>query len=301
MCLLVRRCRSVLSLLSLSVVAVALMLPALAEADSAGPIASGTAWSSDFSSGNFHQWSWWGQGQQSIWGKIGVVKAKHVGVPELDGHNNVAQMTVTPTGPSVGKINAKLYKGFGYRRDGVEHEPPDVSGTYSAWYYIPSTYKIRGNNEWSNIFQFKEQYALGGGASQSDALWWVQLASAGWARKMRGAKWIGRRPHSRNQPVAFLNFWCNPWKRRLVLEAVPLNRWFEISAVLTQGKRISFSIDGKHFDTARASQYHVSPFHSTGEEWIFGVGNYATAPDTTLYVGEASYTASPSAVAARKH
>jgi hypothetical protein len=27
-------------------------------------------------------------------------------------------------------------------------------------------------------------------------------------------------------------------------------------------------------------------------EWIFGAGNYSTAPNTTLYVGSASYTAS---------
>jgi len=279
-------------LLSLALAAVALTLPALAGADSAGPIASGKAWSSDFSTGNFHQWSWWGQGQQSIWGDIGVVKARHVGVPELTkGHKNIAQMTVTSSGPSVGKINAKLYKGFGYYRGGTEHEPSNVSGTYSAWYYIPSGYRIRQSGDWANIFQFKEQYALPGGGSQSDPLWWIQLNSASWARQMGGAKWVGHRARGGDRPVAILNHWANNWSRRVVLDAVPLNRWFEISAVLTQGRKISFSIAGKHFETAYASQYPVSPFHSGGQEWIFGVGNYATAPGTTLYIGQAGYTA----------
>jgi hypothetical protein len=286
------RCRPFISTLlaSLALAAIAMVLPALASADSAGPVSPGAHWSSSFQTGNFHQWSWWGQGQSSIWGKIGVVKAGHVGVPELDrGHANIARMTVTDSGPSSGKINAKLYKGFATWRHGAEHEPRNVSGTYSASYYIPSSYQIHGNDAWANIFQFKEQYAEGGGAQQSDALWWVQLASASWARQMGGAKWIGPKPSNPNAPVAFLNRWCNNWKRQLVLEAVPLNHWFTISAKLVQGKSVSFSMAGRHFDTAYASQYPVSPFHSTGDEWIFGVGNYATAPGTTLYVGSASY------------
>jgi hypothetical protein len=297
----VGRRRSIISLLLPAiVVAIALTLPAFAEADDAGPLAAGPAWSSDFSSGNFHQWSWWGQGQQSIWGRIGVVRAPGVGVPELrKGHRNIARMTVTSSGLRVGKINAKLYKGFGYYRNGVAHEPSNVSGTYSAWYYIPSSFKIRSTDEWSNIFQFKEQYALPGGGSQSDPLWWVELNSAAWGWSMAGAKWVGPQPQDPDQPVAVLNRWCNDWKRQVVLEAVPLNRWFKISAALTQGKRISFSIDGRHFDTAYASQYPVSPFHAGGQEWIFGVGNYSIAPDTTLYVGQASYRATPAAAAAR--
>ncbi len=297
-----RRRSTIPLLLSVIVAAMALALPPLAEAADEGPLAAGAAWSSDFSSGNFRQWSWWGQGQRSIWGRIGVVKAPRVGVPELrTGHSNIARMTVTNSGARVGKVNAKLYKGFGYYRDGVAHEPSNVSGTYSAWYYIPSSFKIRSSDEWSNIFQFKEQYALPGGGSQSDPLWWVELNSAAWAWSMAGAKWVGPHPKDPDQPVAVLNRWCNDWTRQVVLEAVPLNRWFKISAALTQGRRISFSIDGRHFDTAYASQYPVSPFHSSGEEWIFGVGNYATAPATTLYVGQASYRATPAAAAARVH
>ena len=257
----------------------------------AGPVASGASWSADFSTGTFGQWSWWGQGQANIWGNIAVVNPACAGVPPLNRHNpHIAQMDVTRSGPAHGRLNAKLYKGFGYYRHGVSHEPANVSGTYSAWYYIPSSYKIRGS-DWSNIFQFKEQYALPGGSDQSDPLWWVQLGSASWARKIAGAKWIGAKPRGAERPVAFLNHWDNKWTHRVVMEKVPLNRWFEISAKLHQGSRLVVSLDGKAFDTARASEYPVSPFHRTGNEWIFGVGNYATAPNTNLYIGGASFVA----------
>jgi hypothetical protein len=291
------RCRPFISALvtSFALAAIALALPSLAAAsgDAAGPMSPGTNWSSSFQTGNFHQWSWWGQGQSSIWGKIGVVKAKHVGIPQLNhGQSNIARMTVTSSGPTDGQINAKLYKGFATWHNGVQREPRNVSGTYSADYYIPASYQIHGNDAWANIFQFKEQYIEPGGQAQSDALWWVQLASASWAEQMGGAHWIGPKPTDPNAPVAFLNRWCNNWKRQLVLEAVPRNHWFSISANLVQGKSLSVSINGRHFDTAYQSQYPVSPFHSSGNEWIFGVGNYATAPNTTLYVGGASYTPS---------
>jgi hypothetical protein len=257
-----------------------------------GPLGAG-AWSNDFSSGNFCQWTWWGQGQQSIWGDTSVVTAASAGIPQLSGGGpNVARMTVSAADVDAGSINAKLYEGFGhYDSKGVEHLPASVSGTYSAWYYIPSSYKIEPNT-WANIFQFKEEYVQPDGSFQSDPLWWIQLASASWAKTMPGATWVGAVPTDPDAPVAVLNRWCNDWTRHVVLEAVPLNKWFNISALLTQGQSLQFSIAGQPFDTALASQYPVSPFHSTGTEWIFGVGNYSTAPNTTLYVGAASYTPS---------
>jgi hypothetical protein len=292
--------------IALLAVVAALIAPGLAAADSAevaGPVASGATWSSNFSTGNFRQWSWWGQGQQSIWGNIAVVKPAAVGVPALSRRDDhVAQMTVTPSGVAQGKVNAKLYKGFGTRnRNGVTHEPANVSGTYSAWYYIPSSYKIHGTTDWANIFQFKEQYQQSDGTNYSVPLWWVQLASAAWAKEIGNARWVGPRPQRANQPVAFLNYWGNDWKRRVTLEAVPLNRWFEITATIYQNKRTVYSLGGRPFDVAQASQYPVSPFHATGNEWIFGVGNYATAPGTTLYVGQAAYQASQVAITARAH
>ncbi len=251
------------------------------------------SWSSDFSTGDFSQWTWWGQGQANIWGDISVVNPGSVGVPALDPSDpHIAQMTVTASGPADGQVNAKLYKMFGSTdNSGVEHPPSDVSGTYSAWYYIPSSYQMSSSDTWANIFQFKEQYAQADGSSHSDPLWWIQLSSGAWAASMGGARWIGAKPTSSEQPVAVLNRWNNDWKRQVVLDTVPLNRWFEIVAVVHQNDRIDFSIDGQPFDTAQASEYPVSPFHSSSQEWIFGVGNYSTAPNTTLYIGRASYGA----------
>ena len=197
-------------------------------------------------------------------------------------------MTVTAAGVAAGQIHAKLYKGFGsYDSGGVEHPPSNVSGTYSAWYYIPSSYQVPINT-WSNIFQFKEKYSAGG-ASQSDPSWWIQLSTASWALGMGGAKWIGAKPTSNNQPVAMLNRWNNNWTRQIVFMAVPLDRWFDISAVITQNVSTAYSIDGQPFDTARASEYPVSPFHASSQEWTFGAGNYSTAPNTTLYLGGANF------------
>src|SRR6201999_2549413 len=128
------RCRPFILILvtALVLAASALVLPSLAAADSAGPLSPGRAWSSSFQNGNFHQWSWWGQGQSSIWGDIGVVKAPRVGIPELTrGHARIARMTLPASGPATGRINAKLYKGFGSWHNGAETEPRNVSGTYS--------------------------------------------------------------------------------------------------------------------------------------------------------------------------
>ena len=256
-----------------------------------GPMPQGS-WSNDFGSGNFCQWTWWGQGQQNLYGSTSVVTAASAGVPQLhQGSPNVGRMTVTAADAADGSINAKLYEGFGTWSGNTEHEPSNVSGTYSAWYYVPSSYKIPPNT-WSNIFQFKEQYQEPDGSQQSDPLWWIQLSNAAWAETYGGATWIGPQPTDPNAPVAVLNYWCNNWTRKVVLEAVPLNQWFNISAVLTQGQSIAFSMAGKPFDTALNSQYAVGPSHSTGDEWIFGVGNYSTAPNTTLYVGNASYSPS---------
>lgn len=46
---------------------------------------------------------------------------------------HIAKMTVTATGPSTGNVHAKLYKDF---------PPTNVSGPHSAWYYIPSSFKV---------------------------------------------------------------------------------------------------------------------------------------------------------------
>jgi hypothetical protein len=270
-------------------------------ATAAGAIDPAHPWSTDFATDNFDQWSWWGQGQQNIWGEISVVKPAAVGVPPLKpSDSHIAQMTVTASGPAEGKVNAKLYKDFALLHDGTERDPSDISGTYSAWYYIPSSFRIHGS-DWSNIFQFKEQYRLSDGSNYSVPLWWVQLGSVSWAREIPNSQWIGSTPRHSTQPVAFLNFWGNRWKRRITFDVVPLNRWFELTATVYAGNRTVYTLDGKPFDVAQASQYPVSPFRPTGDQWIFGVGNYATAPDTTLYLGKASYMPATAAHSQRAH
>lgn len=87
-----------------------------------------------------------------------------------------------------------------------------------------------------------------------------------------------------------LNRWNNRWTRQIVLDTIPLDRWFQIIAPVQQNDRIDFSIDGQPFDTASASEYPVSPFHSGSQAWIFGAGHYSTSPNTTLYLGAASFS-----------
>jgi hypothetical protein len=249
------------------------------------------SWTSNFATGDFSQWSWWGQGQANLWGDIAVVSPSSAGIPACDPSDpHVAQMTVTPQGPSTGQINAKLYKFFDtVHADGTQSSPSDVSGTYSASYYIPSSYQVPGT-DWSNIFQFKEEYPQANGQNTSDPLWWVELANGAWAKTYSTAKWATPKPTDPNQPVAVLNYWGNNWTRQVVFYTVPLNQWFQISAVVHQDQSIQFYIDGQPFDTALQSQYHCGPFHADSQAWFFGAGNYSTAPGTTLYLGGASYT-----------
>ena len=256
------------------------------------PASPRVVWSSDFSRGNFTGWSWWGQGQASIWGHIAVVRPQTVDVPKLSGRN-IARFQTTRADLAHGRTNAKLYKLFDVKRPHGVRPPANVSGTYSASYYLPHTFRVPKRNEWVNLFQFKEQYTLPGGGSHSDPLWWVQLGQASWAETYPGATWLGAKPTSPAAPVMFLNHWNNRWTRHVVFAAVPLGRWFKISAAVHQGSRIDFNLDGHRFDTATAREYPVSPFHSTSQAWIFGVGDYGTAPAGPLYVGAASLSTPP--------
>jgi hypothetical protein len=249
-------------------------------------------WSSDFSSDNFRGWSWWGQGQRRIWGHIAVVSPQRVGIPKLSGRY-VARFQTTRADLAHGRLNAKLYKWFDVQTPQGQRSPSDVSGNYSAWYYLPRGFRMRSSSTWINMFQFKEQYRRPDGASQSDPLWWVQLGNAAWAKRLDGARWIGARPARPDAPVMFLNHWNNRWRHHVELAAAPIGRWFEITATLRQHDRIDFYLDGRRFATASASEYPVSPFHSGSEAWIFGVGDYGDADAGPLYVGRASFSTPP--------
>lgn len=248
-----------------------------------------TIWADDFSSGDFRRWSWWGQGQSELWGHIAVVDPIADRIPRLaERMRRVARMAVTAEDAAHRRYHAKLYRRFAERDpEGVERSPTDVSGTYSAWFYVPRSYRLSGRT-WSNVLQFKEEHG-----SRSDPLWWVQLGSARWARKLGDkARWRGDRDAARaTRPVAFLNHWDNRWRHRIGVMPVPLGRWFAIRAVIRPDqRRMDVFVDGRRLDTARASRHPVAPFRASSRAWVFGVGNYSTAPSTKLYVGAARYT-----------
>jgi hypothetical protein len=252
-------------------------------------------WSSDFASDNFDGWSWYGQGQQSIWGHISVVTPQTAGIPQLPGSGPyVGRFQTTSSDIAHGRLNAKLYKWFDVQTAQGQRSPSDVSGDYSAWYYLPRDFAMRSSRTWINMFQFKEQYQRANGSQPSDPLWWVQIGRASWAENDSDAKWIGPKPTRPDAPVMFLNHWNNHWTHRAVFAALPTGRWFQLTAALHQNDRIDFSLDGKPFETAEASEYPVSPFHAHSLTWIFGVGDYGNADAGPLYVGKASFSTPPS-------
>lgn len=240
-------------------------------------------WSDGFESGDFRGWSWWGQGQESIWGHIAVVDPAAQGVPAAE-RSRIGRFETTQADIDAGRNHAKLYKAFSTGTGASVRPPSNVSGTYRVRLYVPRTYRVPGET-WVNVLQFKEKYRRPEGA-WSDPLWWIQFGN--------GAFWHARGGPAVSHPdapVAFMNRWQNPWSRKPKLMAVPLDRWFELRAELRQGERIDFYLDGRPLDTALASEYPVSPFHGSASiEWIFGVGNYSTAANGPLYADDASYT-----------
>lgn len=242
-------------------------------------------WRSDFSRGNFTDWSWWGQGQSSIWGHVGVVRPGDVGVPPLVGRY-VARFQTTRSDLDHRRTNAKIYKAFSVDGPNGQRSPDDVSGTYRAWFYLPKGFRVPGGTA-INMFQFKEQYD-----GHSDPLWWVQLSTASWATP-RPATWRSAKPTRADAPVMFINHWANQWTRHEVYMAAPLGRWFEVRADVHQGKDIVFYVDGRRLDTASAREYPTSPFHANSQAWTFGVGEYGDALAGPLYVGGAIVTTPP--------
>ncbi len=244
-------------------------------------------WQDSFESADFRGWGWHGQGDPT-WGHIAVGRPGTWGVPPLDGRR-VARFEITPGDVAAGRFHAKLYEVSAVGSGRSERPPADVSGTYSAWYYLPANYRVPGSS-WVNVFQFKEKYRAPDGEERSDPLWWVQLGRLAWARRqaaaLRVAPPAGIRP---DRPVAFLNRWRNRWTAPRRFLTLPLGRWFELKAVVRQRRSITFSLDGRVLDVAHASEYPVSPFHGRdSREWIWGVGNYSTGANGPLYVDAAT-------------
>jgi hypothetical protein len=250
-------------------------------------------WSSSFSTGDFTEWSWWGQGQADRWGHIAVENPIVAGVPSrTDGY--VASFEVTADDRANGRFDAKLYESFSTTDSrGVEHPPADVSGAYSAWYYIPPDYSVPSGGS-ANIFQFKQKYADASDPSgqRSDGLWWVQLENAStWVLNSGPDWWVGDLPSSANQPVAWVNSACGRSPHLpLTFEALPVGRWFEIRAEVHHGDRIDFFIDGRPFETVHASYCPVNPTHADSRDFTFGVGNYTASASGKVYIDGASAT-----------
>lgn len=249
-------------------------------------------WSDSFESGNFSAGDWWWGQDDPSYAHRSVVSAAAADIPTLSG-SDVARFETTPDDIAAGRNHAKVYKAFGTRLGTPDSSSPsNVSGTYSAWYYLPQTYKVP-TDTWVNIFQFKEKYRTAAG-NTSDPSWWIQLKDMPWAQSQASVYGTpvpqGSRP---DQPVAFVNRWDNDWKTKRNFVALPLGRWFEIKAVVRQGHSIDFFIDGKLLQTVSSTEYPVGPQKgSASMEWIWGMGNYSTGPNGPLYVDQAAYSGS---------
>lgn len=243
---------------------------------------AGLAWSDSFESGDFRRWSWWGQGQEDLWGHVDVVRAVDEGVPPLDGHR-VARFETTPDDIAAGRVHAKLFKALSVGRGRRERPARDQSGTYSAWYFLPETYSVPYGTS-VNAFQLKDNYRTDGG-KQSDPLWWVNFGNAEYWSERGGPG--GLRAEA---PVAYVNSWGGEqWDDDVGFAEVPLGRWFEIRAELFHGERIDFHLDGRPLDTGDADVHPVNAFRPRSINLLFGVGNYSNGANGPLYVDAVGY------------
>jgi hypothetical protein len=239
-------------------------------------------WSDGFESGDFSGWSWWGQGVPN-WGHVAVVDPAAERIPPASG-GHVARFETTREDVSRGIDDAKIFRIFGAGSGPARKPPKDVSGTYRVIYYFPKTYRVP-NKTYVNAFQFKEKWHQGGGIEGSRPLWWINLGNAAeWRHKG------GPAPKRADAPVAFINREDNDWKRSPRVRAVPLGRWVEFRAEVVQGKRIDFYVDGHLLETARASEYPVSPFRGRRSiQWEFGVGNYSGGANGPMYADDGAF------------
>lgn len=248
------------------------------------------AWESSFEQGGFAEWSYSG-GDEDDWGHLEVVPAREEGVPPLDGRM-VARFEVTPEDLEEGRIHAKLYRSFYVGELRVDSRPPeDVSGTYSAWYYLPPGFEMRdadGDPDgWINILQFKNHYWVDRDDREeaSDPLWWVELKSAAWARE-RGFESDLPDAH----PVAWANHDENDLDRPWRFREVPLGRWFEVRAELHEGDRVELYVDGELLDVGDADRWPVSNVEDDPIGFTFGIGSYGPTQSGPIYADDVSYT-----------
>jgi hypothetical protein len=229
-----------------------------------GPKPAMPAFDSSFESGTWEEWKGYGaKSQPEMYPPAEIVDPLDEGIPRIQGRR-AARLEVRPEDARADRTHAKLIRSWSADR---------VSGSYRAWYYVPSGYTLRGR-AWVNIFQFKEPYSCDGYCS--DPSWWMVLVGA---KRGDGIR--------RGAPVAEIERWESDGRRRRVerRRPFPTGRWVEVRADVRQGERIDYYIDGRRFDTALQEEYPVGPMHgSRSLEWAFGVGSYTgTSGDPARY------------------
>lgn len=258
------------------------------------------SWVSNFEGKGFDEWTSW---RRNDGGDMRIVSPSAVGIPAHSG-NKVAEFGVDAAQFASNHINSKLYKEWavGWPETAAQDNNgrplsrlarSGVSGTYRAWYFLPSTYSM-GKGTWTNIFQFKEAYWGADGRWHEDPQWWLAMKPAGdfGSKRPAGTK--------DSQPVLVLSHWYldgRQWQPRV---AVPRGRWFELRADVYAGDHIDWFLDGKQFDRSYAKNARPHATRTTMDRsypvgltqgdvgWIFGVGHYGGIGK--LWVDDVSFT-----------
>lgn len=249
------------------------------------PPARDTLWSSSFDNGSSQptEWSYWGQGNESDYGRPEVVSAASTNLPDPPG-KRVVRLYHGSGDPA---RHHKLYKSFRANTwpDGAEpaieaSSPTDVSGSYSCRLYLPSKNLDLGNGGWIGMVQFKEDFTDPNGGFHSNPDYWFGMNN------------------DLGHPSFDLNSWSMKHKHAEIDARPYLDKWFTVEMRLYQGDRLEVYLDGKLVDTGRQSEFPVGRRYFVGQKdedgnaiaqnkgWTFGVGNYVgtTEQESLLYV-----------------
>jgi hypothetical protein len=260
-----RRVRILVVLALLAIVAVVILsgsspIGASCPSSEAVPATSFPNFRSSFESGDFREWGGYGrEAHPEDYPPARVIDPLDEGVPRREGCK-VARFEVTADDARVRRTHAKLLKSWKLGDGYWTTEPPsDVSASYRSWYYLPRSYRLRGEG-WVNMLQFKEVYK-----EEDDDGELERHEDPSWKITLYGGR--------RGEPVAYLDNQDNSNDDRG--RPFPRGRWVEVRADLRQRRDIKFFIDGRYFATATDEVYDVGVGY--GEQslgWTFGVGNY---------------------------
>ena len=267
------------------------------------------AWCSSFASGNFSSWSDW---TQPLGGTFSVTTPGSAGIPAPpSGDRKIAHFQVTKAELRSGHVQSKLYEFWevGHAHLNSETGQPLArmtnrgAGMYSAWYYLPRNYSIRYDGP-VNIFQFKESYSSDGISYNdygSDMQSSLNLFSR---RTLKGYYGNDLALHHASglrstYPMLAVNLWHDPAVHprpghKYQAIPAPLGRWFNVTAKLYPGNRVSYYVDGKLLDTWHNDEYPVGvrsvmPNGELPQSWSFGVGHYGSNVGQ-LWVADGAYT-----------